>query len=202
MEQQSEVETLDSSSNDQSQSSSSDPSLSRNSSFSRLNAQAPEFVPTRNSSTQSKQQVQQPPRVVMPPPPPPSAMIHSPHHPPLYSPHGTGAFHVAVQNHVIPVHHQIHHPQHHVPVQNYHHHHRNHNQNQNHHRQQSHHNHNNHNSSSNHHQYEDQQEVEFPVKDQKEKKSDESVQKILNQVSFFSVKLSLFYCLELFWCNL
>lgn len=213
MAQPSQVETLDlSSSNDQSQSSpsssSTDPSLSRNSSFSRLNAKAPEFVPTRNSqSTQTKTQVQvqvqvqqppPPPRVVMPPPPPPAAaMIHphppSPHH--VYPPHGTGAFHV------IPVHHQMHH-QHHVPVQNYHQqqhqHHRNHNHH--HHRHQNH--NNNSNNNNNHHQnnqYEDQQEGEVPlVKDKKDKKdhqhgglNDESIQKVLNQVEYYFSDLNL-----------
>lgn len=177
MEQQSQVETLDSSSSvDQD----SDPSLSRNSSFSRLNAQAPEFVPTRNPPlTQSKPQVQvqvqQPPPLIHPLPPP------SPHH--VYSPHGTGAFHV------IPVHHQVHH-QHHAPVQNYHH--QQHHRNNNHppHRHQNHH----HGSNSDHqnHQHEDQQDGEvLVVKDKREKKdnqhsglNDESILKVLNQVCF------------------
>ncbi|XP_059448792.1 la-related protein 6B [Corylus avellana] len=69
----------------------SDPSLSRNVSFSRLNAQAPEFVPTPRASAQ-------PPRLLVPPPPPPPPFHH----------------HVPIQAHVIPVHHP--HP-HHVPVQ-------------------------------------------------------------------------------------
>jgi La-related protein 7 len=72
-------------------SSQSDPSLSRNVSFSRLNAQAPEFVPTPRPSAQP------PPRLLVPPPPPPPPFHH----------------HVPIQAHVIPVHHP--HP-HHVPV--------------------------------------------------------------------------------------
>ncbi|KAB1218184.1 La-related protein 6B [Morella rubra] len=77
--------------------SNSDPSLSRNVSFSRLNAQAPEFVPSPRASSQ-------PPRILAPPPPPP---------PPFHVPmHG----HLPVPpSHVIPVHH--HHPPHHAPVQ-------------------------------------------------------------------------------------
>ncbi|XP_050388147.1 la-related protein 6B [Argentina anserina] len=76
-----------------------DPSLSRNASFSRLNAQAPEFVPNRSPTAAS---------------PPPL---------PLYSPPLTPTpFHVPIQvvppppPHVLPVHHR-----HHLPVQ-YHHH--------------------------------------------------------------------------------
>ncbi|PRQ46006.1 putative lupus La protein [Rosa chinensis] len=82
-------------------------SLSRTVSFSRLNAQAPEFVPNRTSAT--------PPAVV---PPPPVAQVH------VYSPPPT-PFHVPIQvvpppppPHVVPVHHR-----HHLPVQYHHHHH-------------------------------------------------------------------------------
>lgn len=92
-------------------SSQSDPSLSRSVSFSRLNAQAPEFVPTPRASAQ-------PPRLLVPPPPPPPPFHH----------------HVPIQAHVIPVHHP--HP-HHVPVQvqyqphpHHSHHHHNHNHHQ------------------------------------------------------------------------
>ncbi|KAK2641614.1 hypothetical protein Ddye_023377 [Dipteronia dyeriana] len=195
MDQQASVETLDSSNNSDDQSQ----SLSRNSSFnSRLNAQAPEFVPTRSStssssssstqtSKQQQQQLQPPPRLMMPPPPP-AAMMH-PHH--VYSPHHTPPtppFHVPMQNHVIPVHHhQIHH-QHHAPVQNYNHRNHNHNNHRHHH--------------NNHHHHEDHQEVSVsvPVKDHhKDKKdhhhggglSDESTQKILNQVEYYFSDLNL-----------
>ncbi|XP_022636091.1 la-related protein 6B isoform X1 [Vigna radiata var. radiata] len=81
----------------------SDPSLSRNGSFSRLNAQAPEFVPTRATPRTDLQQ----PRLVVPPPPPASSMVH------VYSPP-----HLPIQGHVVPVqnhHHNLGH-QHHVPV--------------------------------------------------------------------------------------
>ncbi|MED6206185.1 hypothetical protein PIB30_024478 [Stylosanthes scabra] len=87
-------DTLPSSSGAQSH---ADPSLSRNLSSSRLNAQAPEFVPTRPT-----------PRLVVPPPPPPpppSAMVH------VYPPPPTSPFHVPIQGHVP------------AAVQNHHHHH-------------------------------------------------------------------------------
>ncbi|KAJ0034319.1 hypothetical protein Pint_26379 [Pistacia integerrima] len=194
----SQVETLDSTSaGDQSQPSSSD--LSRSASFSKLNARAPEFVPARSpttssttSSTASQSQVQlqvpSPPRVMMPSP----AAFHNHHPPHVYSPHQGTAFHVPMQNHVIPVHHHPHHHQiqHHVQVQNYHnhhpHHHRNHNQK---HKQK--HNHF-------HHYDEENQEVEVTVEDQKDQKdqhhgglSDESTQKILNQVEYYFSDLNL-----------
>uniref|UniRef100_A0A7N2MUR0 La-related protein 6B n=1 Tax=Quercus lobata TaxID=97700 RepID=A0A7N2MUR0_QUELO len=96
-----------------SSSSSSSSSLSRNVSFSRLNAQAPEFVPTQ----------QQAPRLaaasasaaVVPPPPPPPPPMHSFPPPPPPPPFHVAAAiqgHVAVPPHVIPVQHP-----HHVPVQ-------------------------------------------------------------------------------------
>lgn len=87
-----------------------DPSLSRNVSFSRLNAQAPEFVPTRATPRTDLQQ----PRLDGPPPPPPpaSGIVH------IYSPPPTSQFHVPIQGHVVPVqnhhHHLPHH--HHVPA--------------------------------------------------------------------------------------
>ncbi|XP_071719989.1 la-related protein 6B-like [Rutidosis leptorrhynchoides] len=103
------------------------PSLTRNVSSSRLNAKAPEFVPRTTSSSDLSQ-----PRIVISPPPVSSpGIIHvypspnSPFHPPI----GVNVpvtVPVAVQNH-----HSHHHQQHHhVPVQ-YHHH----NQHHNHHRQ-------------------------------------------------------------------
>lgn len=184
------VEMLDSTyASDQSKSSSSD--LSRSAPFSKLNACAPEFVPARSPTTistasasasqsQVQLQVPPPPRVMMPPPP----AFHN-HYPPRgYSPHQGMAFHMPMQNHVISVHHPNHHHQiqHHVLVQNYHnhHHHTYRNHNQSHHNQK--HNHI-------HRQDEGNQEVELAVEDQKGQKdqhhaglSDESTQKILNQV--------------------
>lgn len=81
----------------------SDPSLSRNSSFSRLNAKAPEFVPrsssTGSGSSSSSSSIPQP-----------HGLIHV--YPGLHVPVHGGGGHVAVP----------HHHAHHVPVQ-YHHHH-------------------------------------------------------------------------------
>ncbi len=200
----SQVETLDSTSaSDQSQLSSSD--LSRSASFSKLNARAPEFVPARSPATtpttpssastsvsqsQVQLQVPPPPRMMMPPP----AAFHNHHPPHVYSPHQGTAFHMPMQNHVMPVHphhHHHHQIQHHVPVQNYqsqhHHHHRNHNQNH-------------HNQKHNHiHRHDEgNQEVELAVEDQKGHKdqhhaglSDESTQKILNQVEYYFGDLNL-----------
>uniref|UniRef100_A0A5B6ZFZ1 Putative la-related protein 6B n=1 Tax=Davidia involucrata TaxID=16924 RepID=A0A5B6ZFZ1_DAVIN len=95
-------------------SSSSDPSLSRNVSFSRLNAQAPEFVPRSSSSSSTTPQ----PRLVIPQPPPPG-LVH------VYPPHNS-PFHVPIQSHMaVPTHVSVqnHHPHpHHVPVQYQHHH--------------------------------------------------------------------------------
>ncbi|KHG02211.1 La-related 7 [Gossypium arboreum] len=110
------TETLDSPQS----SSSSDPQLLRNLSSSRLNAQAPEFVPTRSTSQQQQQQ-QQSMRMMIPPPPPPGIMhVYSP--PP--APAGA-AFHLPVPMppHLVPVPHHMsmrnHH--HHHPYQNHHH---------------------------------------------------------------------------------
>ncbi|KAL6221503.1 hypothetical protein ACLB2K_004899 [Fragaria x ananassa] len=71
-----------------------DPSLSRNTSFSRLNAQAPEFVPNRSPTAASPPPLPQPlysppltpapfhvPIQVVPPPPPP--LVHHRHHLPV-----------------------------------------------------------------------------------------------------------------------
>ncbi|KAK6930412.1 La-type HTH domain [Dillenia turbinata] len=102
-----------------SSSSASDPSLSRNVSFSRLNARAPEFVPTRPQTTGAiavHPDHQQQPRLVIPQP---QALVHvypspnSPFHP-----------HVPVQNHhVVPVQYHHPHPHHH---HNHHQHHQTH----------------------------------------------------------------------------
>lgn len=111
-------QTLDQSSSSSS-SSSSDPSLSRNVSFSKLNAKAPAFVPTR-----PPQQPQPPPttttatRVAVIPPPPPPGVMH------VYPPPPPSQFHIPVPR-VMPV--QNHHPRHHNPN---HHHHQHHNQQQ------------------------------------------------------------------------
>ena len=59
---------------DEAASSSSDPSISRNVSFSRLNAQAPEFVPSPRSDLQA----------IPPPPPPPPPALHLYHSPPPF----------------------------------------------------------------------------------------------------------------------
>ncbi|XXG89467.1 hypothetical protein AAC387_Pa12g1448 [Persea americana] len=70
---------------------SSDRSLGRNVSFSRLNAQAPEFVP-RSSN---RGDLHPPPQVAIPPPPPPVAVVHvypmpnSPFHLPPPQSHGS-----------------------------------------------------------------------------------------------------------------
>lgn len=108
-------ETLDSPQS----SSSSDPQLFRNLSSSRLNAQAPEFVPTR-STPQQQQQQQQSMRMMIPPPPPPGIMhVYSP--PP--APAGA-AFHLPVPMppHLVPVpHHMSMRNHHHHPYQNHHH---------------------------------------------------------------------------------
>ncbi|KAK8480766.1 hypothetical protein V6N13_024674 [Hibiscus sabdariffa] len=110
-------ETLDSPQS--SASSSSDPQLSRNLSSSRLNAQAPEFVPTR-SAPQQQQQQQQSLRMMIPPPPPPGLMhVYSPTPAPARA-----AFHLPMpmQPHMVPVHHHMsmrnHQPH---PYQNHHH---------------------------------------------------------------------------------
>ncbi|KAJ4833632.1 hypothetical protein Tsubulata_001249 [Turnera subulata] len=130
---------------DQKSQSSSDPSLSRNVSFSKLNARAPEFVPTRPQQATPAAAAPPPPPppprlAVIPPPPPPGAMMplyppppfhHVPHHHPI---HG----------HVIPVPHPHHHPQQqYVPARNHHHHH--------HHNNHHHHSNSNSNSNNNHH---------------------------------------------------
>ncbi|KAJ7947423.1 La-related protein like [Quillaja saponaria] len=92
----------------------SDSSLLRNASFSRLNAQAPEFVPNRTSPRSDLQQ----PRLVNPPSPtPPSGVFH------VYPPSHGSSFHIPIQSHisadsqVVPLrNHSHHHHQHHVSV--------------------------------------------------------------------------------------
>ena len=108
MAQESLAETPDISPSSSTAQSQADPSLSRNVSSSRLNAQAPEFVPTRAPSRPDLQH----PRLVAPPPPPPpppSGMVH------VYPPPPTSPFPIQIQGHV-PVASQV------VPVQNHHHH--------------------------------------------------------------------------------
>lgn len=112
-------QTLDSSthsddlSRSNSTSSSSDPSLLRSLSSSRLNAGAPEFVPGRTTPPLP----QQPPRMIIPPPPP-HGMLHMYHH------HHQRPFNVPVLGPVPiqhPHHHRFHHNrQHYAPVRNSH----------------------------------------------------------------------------------
>lgn len=91
---------------DEAQASSSDPSLSlsRNVSFSRLNARAPEFVPSPRAD----------PHAIPPPPPPPPPSQPRPFQVPV------GPIHPHVR-HVIPIqnhpHHHHPHPHHHVQLQ-------------------------------------------------------------------------------------
>ncbi|KAJ6377639.1 hypothetical protein OIU78_027967 [Salix suchowensis] len=179
---------------DQSSSSSSDPSLSRNISFSKLNAQAPAFVPTRPQS-------QPPPRmtVIPPPPPPPAAMMH------MYPP--PSPFHVPIPSpvhlpHVIPVqnHHHLHHNHHH----NGHNHHQNHQQHHNQHQQYvpvRNHNqfHQQHNSKKVQQHSDEEVEVvgnkDTPASSdhaaKSDSKSDDAVNKLLNQVEYYFSDLNL-----------
>ncbi|WJX85792.1 hypothetical protein P8452_68195 [Trifolium repens] len=85
-----------------------DPSLSRSVSLSRLNAQAPEFVPTRPIP---RPDLQPPPP---PPPPPVSGMRH------VYSPSPSSPFHIPLQGR-LPVPSQV--VNHHHYNHNHHHHH-------------------------------------------------------------------------------
>ncbi|KAF5733564.1 la-related protein 6B [Tripterygium wilfordii] len=193
----------------QATSSSTEPSLSRNLSLSKLNAQAPAFVPTRNPTSRSDPPPhQQQQRLVIPPPPmvhvyPPAAAA-SPTHPPPPPP-----FHV-------PVHSPVRVPTHVVPIQNHH--------SQHHSNQRNHQRHQNHyHPHSQHHQYvpvhyhgQDQyhdsgvgeQEVEASTKKghqttqaqgeqnhgdppSKNGVSEEAAQKILNQVEYYFSDLNL-----------
>ncbi|EEF33296.1 lupus la ribonucleoprotein, putative [Ricinus communis] len=216
--QEQEVESPSSETLDQSQSSSSstssssDPSLSRNVSFSKLNAQAPEFVPTRPSSHQQQQQQPPPPPptaslnrlTVIPPPPPPPAMMHiypppSPFHVPIHSP-------VPV-SHVIPVHN--HHPHHHHqhsnnPNHNHHHHQhhnqqyvpvRNHNQNSSQYVPLQYHGNQNHHYVKKGQLEEEVEKKEVASSDHMSKNdrngNDEPMQKLLNQVEYYFSDLNL-----------
>ncbi|XP_021642245.2 la-related protein 6B isoform X2 [Hevea brasiliensis] len=200
---------------DQSQSS-SDPSLSRNVSFSKLNAQAPEFVPTR-SQQQPPPPPPPPPRLtVVPPPPPPAAMMH------IYPPPPPSPFHVPIHSpvpvpHVIPVqnHHPHPHPHHHNHHQHQHHNqqyvplrnHSNHHHGQNSHYMPMQYHGNQHHQNQNHYapasmKGQSEEEVEAAAKkdvassDHASKAdrnglSDEAVQKLLNQVEYYFSDLNL-----------
>ncbi|XVE76661.1 hypothetical protein DITRI_Ditri12bG0191900 [Diplodiscus trichospermus] len=100
----------------------SDPNLSRNLSSTRLNAQAPEFVPTR-STPQKQQPLQQSHRMMIPPPPPPGMMQVYPSPPPPPSFHIPLRSPVPLPPHMVPVHHHMPMRNHHNPYQNHHHHH-------------------------------------------------------------------------------
>ncbi|KAK7285672.1 hypothetical protein RJT34_20450 [Clitoria ternatea] len=169
MAQESISEAPDISSSSSTGQSQPDPSLSRNISFSRLNAQAPEFVPVRATPRTDLQQS----RLVVPPPPPPppaSGMVH------VYSPPPSSPFHIPIQGHVVPVpnhhnHHLAHH--HHVPV-----HYRSH-----------HHPHQYYASSESSIQQSQVDPDQAPSS--KSKLSDEASQKILNQVEYYFSDLNL-----------
>ncbi|XP_020211837.1 la-related protein 6B isoform X2 [Cajanus cajan] len=167
MAQESLSETPDVSPPSSTAQSQSDPSLSRSVSFSRLNAQAPEFVPTRATPRTDLQQ----PRLVAPPPPPPpaSGMVH------VYSPPPTSQFHIPIQGHVVPVQNHHHHlaHQHHVPV-----HYRSH-----------HHPHQYYVSPDSTVQQSQVDPDQAPSS--KSKLSDEASQKILNQVEYYFSDLNL-----------
>ncbi|CAI0541006.1 unnamed protein product [Linum tenue] len=123
----------------------SDPSLSRNASFSKLNARAPEFVPSKPPPPPATPSPPLPSRLAVMPPPPGAAMMHmySPApSPPLPTAGPTPPYHVPIHSpvpvaHVIPVH-QHHHPRHHqqppppppqyVAVRNHNNHHQHHHQ--------------------------------------------------------------------------
>ncbi|CAI0541003.1 unnamed protein product [Linum tenue] len=173
----------------------SDPSLSRNASFSKLNARAPEFVPSKPPPPPATPSPPLPSRLAVMPPPPGAAMMHMagptpPYHVPIHSPVPV-AHVIPVQNHH-PLHNQHHHPRHHqqppppppqyVAVRN----------------------HNNHHQH--HHQQKLQQQSEEgeqnevgPAdygrsKNQKTDKnglSDEAMQKLLNQVEYYFSDLNL-----------
>eukprot|EP00258_Populus_trichocarpa_P017902 XP_006380251.2 la-related protein 6B isoform X2 [Populus trichocarpa] len=189
------VESVPESLDQSSSSSSSGPSLSRNVSFSKLNAQAPAFVPTRPQS-----QPQPPPRmtVIPPPPPPPAAMMH------MYPP--PSPFHV-------PIHSPVHLP-HVIPVQNHPHHHNHHHNSHNHlHNHQQHHNqhqqyvpvrnHNQHHQQHNSKKVQQHSDEEVEVIGNKDaaassdhasksdSKSDEAMNKLLNQVEYYFSDLNL-----------
>ncbi|CAL1359680.1 unnamed protein product [Linum trigynum] len=112
----------------------SDPSLSRNASFSKLNARAPEFVPSKQSPPPATLSPPLPSRLAVMPPQLPTAGLASPYHVPFHSPVSV-AHVIPVQNHD-PHHNQLHHqphhqqppPQQHVAVRNHNNHHQHHHQ--------------------------------------------------------------------------
>ncbi|PON50593.1 Lupus La protein [Trema orientale] len=172
-----------------SSSSSSDPSvslsLSRNVSFSRLNAQAPEFVPSPRSDLHPIPSPPPPP----PPPPPAAAALH------LY--HSPSPFPIPIRTHAIPNPMQ----QNQIP--------HNHNQHQHHHHHHHHHHHQPHPHPHphphhvplpyQHHYYGDQQQpaAKQPSSDhsknkqQQQQLSDDSTIKLLNQVEYYFSDLNL-----------
>ncbi|CAN1253540.1 La-related protein 6B [Linum perenne] len=146
--------------------SAADPSLSRTGSFSKLNARAPEFVPSTTARPQ------QPPAAPPPyppanSPPPPAVTPPSPYHVQIHSP--------------VPVAHVI-------PVQN--HHHRPHHHNQLQQPQQQYvavRNHNNH-----HHHHHFAQNAQRSKNDRTDRNGfDDSLQKLLNQVEYYFSDLNL-----------
>ncbi|XP_015879499.3 la-related protein 6B isoform X2 [Ziziphus jujuba] len=180
-----------------SSSSSSDPSLSlsRNVSFSRLNARAPEFVPSPRADPHT---IPTPP----PPPPPPPTPPFQP--PPFHVPVGPIHPHVP---HVIPI------QNHHHPHPHPHHHHHHHPHPQHHHPHphlqlqyqphQHHHFYAPPGSSDQHHQQQSQGQGADPVdhsahssnananSNSKSKLSDDAALKILNQVEYYFSDLNL-----------
>ncbi|XVE97184.1 hypothetical protein REPUB_Repub02eG0289500 [Reevesia pubescens] len=177
-------ETLDSPQSSSSSSSSySDPPLSRNLSSSRLNAQAPEFVPTR-STPQHHQQQQKQSQMMIIPPPPPSGMLHvypPPSPPPPPPP--AAAFQLPVHS-PVPMPPNMVHVHHHIPMRSHHHH--------------------PHPYQNHHHHHHRDQEVEAVVKkDQQMEHKDhgatssknglteEATLKILNQVEYYFSDLNL-----------
>ncbi|KAK6914436.1 hypothetical protein RJ641_021757 [Dillenia turbinata] len=104
------INSADDQSHPPSSSAASDPSLSRNVSFSRLNARAPEFVPTRPQTTGAvavRPDLQQQPRLVIPQPQALVNVYPSPNSP--FHPHVPVQYH---HPHPHP-HHHHHHHQHH-----------------------------------------------------------------------------------------
>lgn len=179
-------------------------SLSRNSSFSKLNAQAPEFVPKKTHPSPPSSISGGDPRVMIvpPPPPPPPAIVHV-FPPPPPPPQVNSPFTVVPLPHV-----NHHHPGHHHPPQQHPHH-----QNQNshehqhhqHHRSDSHRNHHHNHQKRHHHEFHggnggEQQEGAGQGNHQQDKDhaqgnnaatknnnglSDENTQKLINQVEYY-----------------
>lgn len=100
-------QTLDS--DDLSHSTSSDPSLLRSLSSSRLNAGAPEFVPGRTTP---------PPRMIIPPPPP-HGMLHMYHHQRPFNVPVLGPVPIQPHHHPHRFHHNRPQNQHYVPVRSH-----------------------------------------------------------------------------------